>query len=91
MRIDYYTDGAREVPVDDHNDETVTFEEVVRLGREASEQLGRPITDGELRQLHSELEQLRIGAALAELWTAGRVAFSLRDGELVVRHRQVSL
>ncbi len=89
MRIDYYTDGAHEVPADDPGDETVTFEEIVRLGREASGQLGRPITDGELRQLHAELEQLRIGAALAELWTAGRVSFSLRDGELVARHRQV--
>ncbi len=68
----------------------VSADELVRLGSEAARSLRRPITQAELETLHDQLEKLRVGAALNELWTTGRVTFSLAGGELVARHKDVA-
>ncbi len=68
----------------------VTFRETVRLGVEASRLLERRVTDDEVIRLADELEKLRVGPAMAELWTAGKVSFVVRDGELVAFQREAA-
>jgi len=66
------------------DDDTVTVEDVVRLGTEAATALGRPINQAELEALCDFLHGLRVSAAMLALWDHGDVMFELGADDILI-------
>jgi hypothetical protein len=62
----------------------LTEEEIVRLGKEAAEHIGRPVTEDELRALCDHLISIRIDAASLSLWNEGRLGFAPTEDDVIL-------